>query len=123
MLLAAACSNGVRPHDDARPYSPAATTASSAPTLADVLCRAAFPDGDVAGAFETTVGQVRTRAYGPGIRPAASAWPDRSAHAPAVWCYVRAGGALTVAGAVGGAEPVVFARGSFPISDQGPLFP
>jgi hypothetical protein len=87
-------------------------------------CRAAFPGRTVVAAYTTTARAIRERSAGPGLRPAASAWPGVADDAAAVWCYVGAdGGDRTVAAAVRGQAPVVFATGSFKPSPDGPQIP
>jgi hypothetical protein len=91
------------------------------------LCRAQYLDREVAGAFATTVGDVRAKTAGRGFRPAATAWGDVPDNAAAAWCYVAYDGPDTggteVAAVTEGHAAVVFGRGQFTPSPYGPQIP
>ena len=94
-----------------------------APDPVAALCRDAFPRGTVTHAFATTVGEVRARGAGPGLRPAATAWPGRADTDAAAWCYLDSDGQRTAAAATAGEAPVTFATGNFSASPDGPRIP
>lgn len=103
-----------------------ATACTSHPAAKDPAaetCRRSFPGQRVAGAFATTVAAVRARTVGPGTKPAELAWPTRPATTRAAWCYLGEDGSRTVAAAVDGEAPVVFATGSFDPDPDGPKIP
>jgi hypothetical protein len=107
-LLLAACSGGVR-HDDGN--------------AAVAICQAAFPGQPVAGSFLTTIGTVRGRAVGPGLRPAANAWPGHPDSEIAAWCYVDLGNGSRASAVVPAEPPVDFVTGNVTTGPEGPQIP
>lgn len=101
----------------------ACTSGGSAPTAAERLCRAAYPEGNITAAYATTVAEVRARRAGPGQAPAANAWPGTPGTTAAAWCWVTDVEDKWVAAAVEGAQPFVFVRGALPPSSGGPQVP
>ncbi|HWL38423.1 MAG TPA: hypothetical protein VNQ77_19710 [Frankiaceae bacterium] len=99
------------------------TSAGPAPSEAERLCRAAYPDAEVTAAYDTTVEDVRARRAGPGQTPAAGAWPGTAGTTRAAWCWVTENDDKWVAAAVEGEEPFVFVRGNLPPTSGGPQVP
>ncbi len=112
MLALTACSRDTEP--DPRPDP------------AQALCAAAFRDGTVVGAYDTTVGDVRGRRIGPGRQPAGTAWPQAPDEERAAWCYVDGAGPKRIVAGVAAAapgEPVIFAQGELEPGPGGPRLP